>query len=329
MADRRLFNQVVLMSDEFLFELSEQAKNLYLAIGLSTDDYGFVKNYKRLIDETKVGTENVQELINHKFIYLIDRDTLVDLKFQINNNLAPSKTNEPRYPQGLKHVYMDIDCQYCWSSTKIRDVFGYSKGGNGKLSRKDLFIDSEDEKNQHIKAVDTTQQKASDFLGATLAKEVKQTPSIENTASVQPEAKEVAPAPTKQANKVQDELKRLDDEQVNPFITTEKGQQQREALDQEYKPDQQQDITQDDIENLVAGAQTRSMDTQEPQPHYKDVGLTAEQQRELRDNPPEEDTSLPFDEDEDDTQAELNREAQDTQPIGYSPIDTSDLPFPD
>lgn len=327
MADRRLFNQVVLMSDEFLFELSEQAKNLYLAIGLSTDDYGFVKNYKRLIDETKVGTENVQELINHKFIYLIDKDTLLDLKFQINNNLAPSKTNEPRYPQGLKHVYMDIDCQYCWSSTKIRDVFGYSKGGNGKLSRKDLFIDSEDEKNQHIKAVDTTQQKASDFLGT---KEVKQTPSVEDTTTVQAQPQAVAPQPqpTKQAYEKRQEAKedtpQSQEQQVNPFITTEQGQQQREALDDKYKVNQQQDINPDEIDNLVTGAQTRSM------PETQTVESTNVNSSNDTDDKLTEDGLPDFSDSEADRTEEEKQaryKEQGLNEFGYSNDPGSDLPF--
>lgn len=306
MADRRLFNKKVLMSTEFLFELSGEAKNLYLAIGLNTDTYGFVVNYERLMEETRADVKDMQELINKKFVYLIDKDTMVDLKFQINNMIAPSQQNEPVYPQGLKYVYMDIDCQYHWSSTKIRKVVGYAKGSKDNNKRTDLFIDAERTKDKEIKEVDTTQQKASDFLGTTPAKKVEepqQVPSIENTASVQPEVKEVAPAPTKQGNKVQDELKRLDDEQeqdndfetkmkeaykkgqekgkqVNPYTSTEEGQQEAEELTKKY---------------ATAGEQTRSMgDVEEPQPHYTDVGLTAEQQKELRDNPVEEDDSLPF-----------------------------------
>lgn len=303
MADRRLFNKKVLMSTEFLFELSGEAKNLYLAIGLNTDTYGFVVNYERLMEETRAGVKDMQELINHKFVYLIDKDTLVDLKFQINNRIAPSQQNEPIYPQGLKHVYMDIDCQYHWSSTKIRKVVGYVKGSKDNNKRNNLFLDDERTEDEKIKEVDTTQQKASDFLGAKKVEEPQQVPSIENTASVQPEVKEVAPAPTKQGNKVQDELKRLDDEQeqdndfetkmkeaykkgqekgkqVNPYTSTEEGQQEAEELSKQY---------------ATAGVQTRSLDNvEEPQPHYTDVGLTAEQQKELRDNPPEEDDSLPF-----------------------------------
>lgn len=304
MADRRLFNKKVLMSTEFLFELSVEAKNLYLAIGLNTDTYGFVVNYERLMEETRAGVKDMQELINHKFVYLIDKDTLVDLKFQINNMIAPSQQNEPIYPQGLKHVYMDIDCQYHWSSTKIRKVVGYVKGSKDNNKRNNLFLDDERTEDEKIKEVDTTQQKASDFLGLTPAKEVKQAPSIENTATVQAQPEEVAPVQsTKQGNKVQDELKRLDDEQeqdndfatkmkeayrkgqekgkqVNPYTATEEGKQEAEELSKQY---------------ATAGVQTRSLDdVEEPQPQYKDVGLTAEQQREFRDNPPEEDDSLPF-----------------------------------
>lgn len=285
MADRRLFNKKVLMSTEFLFELSGEAKNLYLAIGLNTDTYGFVVNYERLMEETRADVKDMQELINHKFVYLIDKDTLVDLKFQINNMISPSQQNEPIYPQGLKHVYMDIDCQYHWSSTKIRKVVGYVKGSKDNNKRNNLFLDDERTEDEKIKEVDTTQQKASDFLGATPAKEVKQAPSIENTTIVQPEIKEVAPQLTKQGNKVQDELKRLDDEQeqgkqINPYTSTEEGKQEAEELSKQY---------------TTVGAQTRSLDdVEEPQPHYTDVGLTAEQQQELRDNPPEEDDSLPF-----------------------------------
>ena len=339
MAQKRSFFKNDVRAESYM-ALSNNSKVLLWDLKANSDDYGFID--QMTVSKAVTGTTDteVTELIEQGYLYSFDSGKYLLRWFQKDNNVPYQKTQQTICPKELQYVYLDDEYYYQVSLTPVRPIKGWNKIFKKSTKGKDGNFNEWGKEKDVVVPRDylfegKEQELEGDYkitpIGATPAKEVevKQTPSVKDTASVQPEAKEVAPAPTKQANKVQDELKRLDDEQVNPFLTTEKGQQQREALDQEYKPDQQQDITQDDIENLVAGAQTRSMDTQEPQPHYKDVGLTAEQQRELRDNPPEEDTSLPFDEDEDDTQAELNREAQDTQPIGYSPIDTSDLPFPD
>ena len=192
-----------------------------------------------------------------------------------------------------------------------------------------------------------------------VAKEVKQTPSTKDTTTVQAEPQEVAPAPqaTKQVDKVNEELSRLDDEQeqdndfetkmkeahekgqearedtpqsqeqpVNPYITTEDGQQQREALDQEYKQDQQQDINPDDIENLVAGAQTRSMpDTQTVEStnsNDTDQKLTADGLPDFLDN--EADKADKAEEEE----KQARYKEQGLNEFGYTDMrDTSGLPF--
>lgn len=287
MAQKRSFFIKDVRAENYMM-LTDKAKVLLWDLKANTDDYGFID--QMTVSKAVTGTtdKEVNELIQQGYLYSFDSGKYLLRWFQKDNNVPYQKTQQTTCPKELQHVYIDDEYYYQISSTPVRPIKGWNK----------IFKKTTKDDNGNFKewGNDKDVVVPRDYLFKGKEKELDGDYKITPIGATP--TKEVAPQPqpTKQGETRDKELARLEDQEqpVNPFLTTEKGQQQREALDQEYKPDQQQDITQDDIENLVAGAQTRSMDTQEPQPHYTDVGLTAEQQRELRDNPPEEDDSLPF-----------------------------------
>ena len=336
MAQKRSFFIKDVRAENYMM-LTDKAKVLLWDLKANTDDYGFIDQMTVSKAVTQATDSEVNELINQGYLYSFDSGKYLLRWFQKDNNIPYQKMQQTTCPKELQHVYIDDEYYYQISYTPVRPIKGWNKIFKKTTKDKDGNLNEWGKEKDVVTPRDylfegKEQELEGDYkitpIGATLAKEVKQTPSVEDTTSVQSQPQEVAPAPqaTKQVDKVNEELSRLDDETeqdnefetkmkqayekgqearedtpqsqeqpVNPYITTEDGQQQREALDQEYKQDQQQDINPDDIENLVDGAQTRSMNgVEEPQPQYKDVGLTAEQQREFRDNPPEEDDSLPF-----------------------------------
>ena len=317
MAQKRSFFIKDVRAENYMM-LTDKAKVLLWDLKANTDDYGFIDQMTVSKAVTQATDSEVNELINQGYLYSFDSGKYLLRWFQKDNNIPYQKMQQTTCPKELQYVYLDDEYYYQVSLTPVRPIKGWNKifkkttkDKDGNLNewgkekdvvtpRDYLFEGMEKELDGDYKI--TSKDEA---VSDTPAKEVKQTPSVEDKAIVQPQVKEIAPAPqlTKQGNKVQDELKRLDDEQeqdndfqtkmkeaymkgqekgkqVNPYTSTEEGKQEAEELSKQY---------------ATAGVQTRSLDdVEEPQPQYKDVGLTAEQQREFRDNPPEEDDSLPF-----------------------------------
>lgn len=315
MAQKRSFFKNDVRAESYM-ALSNNSKVLLWDLKANSDDYGFIDQMTVSKAVTGATDKEVNELIQQGYLYSFDSGKYLLRWFQKDNNVPYQKTQQTTCPKELQYVYLDDEYYYQVSLTPVRPIKGWNKifkkttkDKDGNLNewgkekdvvtpRDYLFEGMEKELDGDYKI--TSKDEA---VSDTLAKEVKQTPSVEDKAIVQPEVKEVAPQLTKQGNKVQDELKRLDDgqeqdndfetkmkeayrkgqekgKQVNPYTSTKEGKQEAEELSNQY---------------TTVGAQTRSMNgVEEPQPQYKDVGLTAEQQREFRANPPEEDDSLPF-----------------------------------
>lgn len=286
MAQKRSFFIKDVRAENYMM-LTDKAKVLLWDLKANTDDYGFIDQMTVSKAVTQATDSEVNELINQGYLYSFDSGKYLLRWFQKDNNIPYQKMQQTTCPKELQHVYIDDEYYYQISYTPVRPIKGWNKIFKKSTKGKDGNFNEWGKEKDVVVPRDylfegKEQELEGDYkitpIGATPAKEVevKQTPSVEDTATVQAQPEEVAPVqPTKQGNKVQDELKRLDDEQeqgkqINPYTSTEEGKQQAEELSKQY---------------ATAGAQTRSLDG---------VGLTAEQQKEFRDNPVEEDIPLPF-----------------------------------
>ena len=336
---------------EDYMSLSDKATRLLLDLKTNaTDSYGFITNTALSLlvcsrggAEMQQAKDALQELVDAKYLYDFGEGIYLVMSFQRDNALEYLKTTQPTAPELLTYVYVDVNTNlYKLSATPVRSKDGWTgkiktnqnKDYTGKDNvppRKYLFEDKIED-GFNIVPFDTSLDWS------------------------QHEAVALQPQSTKQADKVNEELSRLDDEQeqdndfetkmkeahekgqearedtpqsqeqpVNPYITTEDGQQQREALDQQYKQDQQQDINPDDIENLVAGAQTRSMpDTQT----VESTNSNDTDQKLTADGLPDFSEDNEADRDEEEKQSQYKE--QGLNEFGYTDMrDTSDLPFPD
>lgn len=368
MAQKRSFFKNDVRAESYM-ALSNNSKVLLWDLKANSDDYGFID--QMTVSKAVTGTTDteVTELIEQGYLYNFDSGKYLLRWFQKDNNVPYQKTQQTTCPKELQYVYLDDEYYYQVSLTPVRPIKGWNKIFKKSTKGKDGNFNEWGKEKDVVVPRDylfegKEQELEGDYkitpIGATPAKEVevKQTPSVKDTTSIQSQPEEVAlqPQSTKQADKVNEELSRLDDEQeqdndfetkmkeahekgqearedtpqsqeqpVNPYITTEDGQQQREALDQKYKPEQQQDIEPDEIENLVAGAQTRSMpetkpvETVEPtNDNSTDDKLTTE--------------DLPDFSDSEDKAEEEEKQArykeQGLNEFGYTDMrDTSGLPF--
>ena len=315
---------------EDYMSLSDKATRLLLDLKTNaTDSYGFITNTALSLlvcsrggAEMQQAKDALQELVDAKYLYDFGEGIYLVMSFQRDNALEYLKTTQPTAPELLTYVYVDVNTNlYKLSATPVRSKDGWTgkiktnKGSNyqGKDNvppRKYLFEDKIEDGYEIVPfdtSLDWSQHEA--VAKGVNTTEPQQVPSNPAQYNVSTPAKEVAPkqevepAPVQSNFDIKSKIanaESIEQEEtipvqtvVNPYTDTEQGQQEAEELSKQY---------------TTVGAQTRSMP-----------------------EPPEEggDTSLPFGNDDDDTQAGLTRDEQSTQPIDYSAIDTSDLPFPD
>lgn len=318
MVQKRSIKTDDLRTEDYM-ALSDKATRLYTDLKANaTDSYGFITNVALSLlvcsrggVEMEQAKEALQELIQAGYLYDFGGGIYLVMSFQRDNALEYLKTTQPTAPELLTYIYIDVNTNmYKLSATPVRSKDGWTgkiktnqgkdyQGKDNVPPRKYLFEDKIEDGYTIVPfdiKLDWSQHEA--IAKGNNDTQQQQSPSNQGSVPLQPQAQAVAPQPqapvkpSKQTQQAQQEIAQLNEQDnadsqdnnnkasVNPFTATKDGQQQREALDKQY---------------ATVGAQTRSLDgVEEPQPQYKDVGLTAEQQREFRANPPEEDDSLPF-----------------------------------
>lgn len=95
MAKKRMFAQGVASSDEFL-DLSHSAQALYMQLNLSADDEGFIGDWKKIMRGANCSMDDVNELINQRFVLQID-NILVVKHWLIHNNIRKERIIETSY----------------------------------------------------------------------------------------------------------------------------------------------------------------------------------------------------------------------------------------
>lgn len=311
---------------EDYMSLSDKATRLLLDLKTNaTDSYGFITNTALSLlvcsrggAEMQQAKDALQELVDAKYLYDFGEGIYLVMSFQRDNALEYLKTTQPTAPELLTYVYIDVNTNlYKLSATPIRNKDGWTgkiktnqnKDYTGKDNvppRKYLFEDKIED-GFNIVPFDTSldwSQHEAVAKGVNVA-EPQQAPSNPAQYNVSTPAKEVTPKQEVEPAPVQSNF------DIKSKIANAESIEQEEAT-----PVQ-----------AVANPYKTKQGQQEVEQLRKKYGV-ANQTRSMSVQTEEEDTSLPFGNDED-TQAGLPREEQDTQPIDYSPIDTSDLPFPD
>lgn len=156
MAQKRMFNNLVIGSDDFL-EMPDSSQNLYFHLSMQADDDGFVDKWKSIMRMTGKKDDDLRILISKSFVIPFDTGLIVIRHWRLNNYIQKDRYKETIYKNEkalLKvdenNVYnMDTDCIQNVSSDKIRlDKISIEK--NSSSSNNNILYDQDIEKVQEI-----------------------------------------------------------------------------------------------------------------------------------------------------------------------------------
>ena len=127
MAQKRMFNNLVIGSDDFL-EMPDSSQNLYFHLSMSADDDGFVDNWKSVMRMTGKKEDDLKILITKSFIIPFDTGILVIKHWRLNNYIQKDRYKETIHKRekallsiDTGNVYkMDTECIQNVSVDKIR-----------------------------------------------------------------------------------------------------------------------------------------------------------------------------------------------------------------
>ena len=117
MAQKRMFNNLVIGSDDFL-EMPDSSQNLYFHLSMQADDDGFVDNWKSIMRMTGKKEDDLKILIAKSFIIPFDTGILVIRHWRLNNYIQKDRYKETVHRQekstlklGENNVYeLYTDC---------------------------------------------------------------------------------------------------------------------------------------------------------------------------------------------------------------------------
>ena len=93
MAQKRMFNNLVIGNDDFL-EMPDSAQNLYFHLSMQADDDGFVDNWKSIMRMTGKKEDDLKILIAKSFVIPFDTGVIVIKHWRLNNYIQKDRYKE-------------------------------------------------------------------------------------------------------------------------------------------------------------------------------------------------------------------------------------------
>ena len=90
MAQKRMFNNLVIGSDDFL-EMPDSSQNLYFHLSMQADDDGFISNWKSIMRMTGKKEDDLKILIAKSFIVPFETGVLVIRHWRLNNYIQKDR----------------------------------------------------------------------------------------------------------------------------------------------------------------------------------------------------------------------------------------------
>ena len=106
MAQKRMFNNSVIGSDEFL-EMPDSSQNLYFHLSMQADDDGFVDKWKSIMRMTGKKEDDLKILIAKSFVIPFDTGVLVIRHWRLNNYLQKDRYKETIYKDEKARLTID------------------------------------------------------------------------------------------------------------------------------------------------------------------------------------------------------------------------------
>ena len=111
MADRRMFHKNVVESDAFL-DMPTSAQALYFHIGMYADDDGFVNGPRRIARLIGASNEDLQVLIDNRFLLSFANGVVVVKHWRMANSLKNDRAKMPQYPELAAEIYIKDNRSY-------------------------------------------------------------------------------------------------------------------------------------------------------------------------------------------------------------------------
>lgn len=111
MAERRMFAKSIVRSDAFL-ELSAEARDLYVQLGMEADDDGFVNSPKRIMREIGASEADLTQLVSKKFVILFQSGVLAIKHWKINNLIRIDRYRATKYQEELNQLTLKENGSY-------------------------------------------------------------------------------------------------------------------------------------------------------------------------------------------------------------------------
>jgi hypothetical protein len=159
MAERRMFAKTIIDSDGFLdLPLSTQA--LYFHLSMRADDDGFVNNPKKILRMTGATHNEIELLLDKRFILLFESGVIVIKHWRMHNYIQADRYKPTVYQEELQkikvkgnqaytdNVYtMDTDCIQNGHTGKVR----IGKSSLGETSQgKDIYTLPQGDKKRFV-----------------------------------------------------------------------------------------------------------------------------------------------------------------------------------
>lgn len=111
MAEKRMFSNKVIGSDEFL-EMPDSTQNLYFHLSMNADDDGFVDKVKSIMRMTGKKDDDLKILIAKKFIIPFDSGVIVIKHWRVNNYLRNDRYKETQYLEEKSKIAIEKNGEY-------------------------------------------------------------------------------------------------------------------------------------------------------------------------------------------------------------------------
>ena len=135
MAEKRMFARSIVSSDAFI-TMSPTAQCLYFQLNLSADDDGVVNNPISIMRTVGAEEKDFEELIERKFLILLESGVYVIKHWNINNNIRADRKRESTYKKEL-------------SELKKQENGAYTTTNDSQMTDKNEDFDEETEVNDN------------------------------------------------------------------------------------------------------------------------------------------------------------------------------------
>jgi hypothetical protein len=122
MAQKRMFNQLVVGSDDFL-EMPDSSQNLYFHLSMRADDDGFVDNWKSIMRMTGKKEDDLKILIAKSFIIPFESGIIVIKHWKLNNYIQKDRYKETIHIAEKSLLSTDKNNVYNLDTACIQNVY--------------------------------------------------------------------------------------------------------------------------------------------------------------------------------------------------------------